>query len=338
MKSYKLVVRLLGVFTLCAFAGLNGDAQRSKTAYSLVGLTFGQNNFVEVGLDGKVARMAPTGKDPHEVALSSNGRAYVSNTTEPSISVIDLKTFKEVTQLKSPYFGESNATSLPHGLDLSRDGNLLYITTERAKNPGVVVFDLKANSARTYIETGQMGGHLVRLHPKRDRAYVANSRSNSVSVIDTATNKLKQNISLPGGAMSIDFSGDGNLWVATNDGSVVIIDTDKETIQQQLTGKGKGNGRMRLSPDGRIAVVTHADGADVFDAKSRQFVTYFPVENDQSVTGIKHAIYVAFAPDGSVAYLSGINASSIFVIDLKTYKEVARWKLPVRVTTLDVVL
>lgn len=337
MKTIRATIAFAVLAAACLVVTPTAGAQQKSGSYSLLGLTFGKDEIVEVGLDGKIKHELATGKDPHEVVVSADGRVFVSNTTQPSVSIIDLKDFKELSQLKSPYFGSSEATSLPHGLDLSRDGNILYITTERAAKPGVVVYDLKANSARTYIETGQNGGHLVKVHPKKDRVYVVNSRSGTISVIDTQANVLKGNIPVMGTPYSMEFSADGSLWVAANDGTVSIVDTDKDVVQLQLTGKGKGSGRIRFSPDGRIVIATRADGVDVFDAKNRKWLTYFPVENDQSVTGVKHAIYAAFAPTGDVLYLSGINASSIFVIDLKTYKEVARWKLPVRVTTLDII-
>lgn len=336
----KVLRSLLGATLLCGCLlalWIDGYAQLEKGAYSILALTLNQNQILEIGLDGTIKRTAPTGKDPHEVVISPQGRVFVTNTTEPSVSVIDAATFRDMGHLRSPYFGASTeTTALPHGIDLNRDATTLYVTTERAEKPGVVAYDLRTSATQSYIETGAKGGHLVRVHPKRNRAYVVNSRSNSVSVIDTEKNALKGTIQLQAGPMSMDFAEDGTLWVATNDGGVSIIDTEKDAVRQQLTGKGKGNGRIRLSPDRRIALVTHADGADVFDAKSKQWLTYFPIENDQSVTGVKHAIYACFSPSGDIAYLSAINASSILIFDMKTYKEVRRWKLPTRVTTVDI--
>jgi YVTN family beta-propeller protein len=252
------------------------------------------------------------------------------------VSLIDSASFKHLDHLKSPYFGEAgDKTALPHGMTQSRDGNTLYITTERYAKPGVVAYDWKKATARKYIETGQQGGHLIRLHPKLDRAYVMNRRSSSISVIDMKQETLIKNISTPGSPIGFDLSPTGDLWVASNDGSVYVIDTKTEEVRKKLTGKGTGNGRMYVSPDGKLAIATHADGADAFDAAKEEWTSYFPLENDQKVTGIKHAIYVAFSPKSDKMYISLINASTIAIYDTHTLKEIGRWKLPARAYSLD---
>jgi YVTN family beta-propeller protein len=291
---------------------------------------------LEIGLDGQIKRSVAVGKQPHEVQIDvKNGRAFVSNTTEPTISAIDIATFKHLDHLRSPYFGDAARGSLPHGMTQSRDLNTLYVTTERYEKPGIVAYDWKKGTARKYIETGQRGGHLIRFHPKLDRAYVMNRSSSSITVLDMTNESVLANIATPGSPIGFDLSPSGDLWVGTNDGAVYIIDTKTNTVRKKLMGKGTGNGRMYVSLDGKLGIATHADGADAFDAVKEEWTTYFPLENDQTQTGIKHAIYVCFVPNSDKMYISLINASTIVAYDMRTLKEVERWKLPARAYSLD---
>ena len=329
----------LAIAAVVLFTCVSASGQRQMSGdYTIVSLNNENQELMEIALDGTIMRTAPTGAEPHEVQFSPDGRIFVTNTLEPSISMIDRDSFEVVGQLESPYFGGpgNQATGLPHGMAMSHDGDTLYVTTERYEKPGVLALDWKSGRSRKYIETGQQGGHLVRIHPSLDRAYVMNRRSSSISVIDTRRDVLEKNIETPGGPIGLDFATDGDLWVATRDGAVHIIDTGSGAVRKSLTGQGTGNGRMYLSPDGRIGVATHADGADVFDAESEKWLSYFPLENDPSATGIKHAIYLCFSPDSERMYLSLINASSVLIMDTRRFEEVARWKLPKRAYTVDI--
>src|SRR5436309_714737 len=126
MKLKTILMSSALLCIVCAAVWNRAYAQQQSTSYYILGLTYNQNQIVEIGLDGTIKRTATTGKDPHEVVISSDGLAYVANINEPSVSVVDLKEFKVVRQLTSPYFGTSiETTALPHGVDLSHDGNLL---------------------------------------------------------------------------------------------------------------------------------------------------------------------------------------------------------------------
>lgn len=338
MKS--IIWRSLTAVCWMMVASIGATAQYKETFdYTILSINDNNSQIMEINLDGTIKRTAPTGREPHEVVVfPRENLLFIANTTEPSISITDFRTFKTLRHLKSPYFGEAgDKTALPHGINMSHDGNTLYVTTERYAKPGVVALDWRSGTARAYIETGQRGGHLVRVHPTEERAYVMNRASSSVSVIDTRKNVLETNIPVPGGPIGFDFSPSGDLWVGTNDGAVSIIDTKSGAVRKRLTdGKGKGNGRMYVSPDGRFGIATHADGADVYDAKAEKWMMYFPVVNDQTVTGIKHAMYLAFSPTSDRIYMSVINASSLLVFETKTFKEIGRWKLPTPAYTVDI--
>jgi len=312
-------------------------AQRpAAVTHTFLAIDYDNEKLLEIGLDGQIKRTVAVGKQPHEVQIDAkNGRAFVSNTTEPTVSMIEISSFKHLEHLKSPYFGDTARGALPHGMAQSRDLNTLYVTTERYEKPGVVAYDWKTGAARKYIEIGQRGGHLIRLHPKLDRAYTMNRSSSSITVIDMVKEEAIKNISTPGSPIGFDLSPSGDLWVGTNDGAVYIIDTKTEEVRKKLMGKGTGNGRAYVSLDGKLGIVTHADGADAYDAVKEEWISYFPLENDQKATGIKHAIYVCFVPGSDKMYISLINASTIVVYDMKTLKEVDRWKLPARAYSLD---
>ncbi len=86
--------------------------------YTFLAIDYDNEKLMEIGLDGQVKRTVAVGKEPHEVQIDARtGRAFVTNTTEPTISVIDIATFKQLEQMKSPYFGDAAKTALPQPSD-----------------------------------------------------------------------------------------------------------------------------------------------------------------------------------------------------------------------------
>ncbi|HEV8385109.1 MAG TPA: YncE family protein, partial [Candidatus Acidoferrales bacterium] len=113
------------------------------------------------------ARLA-TGKGPHEVAVSSDGRmAYVTNygsygvmrpgeqRQEPgeTITVLDLKARKVAATWK---LGEYKR---PHGIVVSRDGKRLWVTVE--ENKAVLEMETSSGKILKAWKTEQETSHMV---------------------------------------------------------------------------------------------------------------------------------------------------------------------------------
>src|SRR5262245_53462432 len=76
------------------------------------------------------------GRTPHEMAVSPDGsKAYVANTGENTVSVVDLTMRKELKKITSDDF------STPHGVAFTPDGRYVFVTSEGRKK--IIVIDAK---------------------------------------------------------------------------------------------------------------------------------------------------------------------------------------------------
>jgi YVTN family beta-propeller protein len=249
------------------------------------------------------ARLA-TGKGPHEVATSADGRmAYVSNygsygvfrpgeqRQEPgeTITVLDLKARKVAATWKLGEFKR------PHGIVVSRD-----------TASGKIV-----KSWKTEQETSHM------VVPTRDekKLYVSNIRSGSVSVITRATNEVKTLVTAAG-TEGIAISPDGKEVWATNRGAntISVIDVASDTVKATFESGGKMPIRVKFTPDGKEVLVSNAQSnmVSVFNAKTRALEAKIEV-------GVV-PVGIQMTPDGKRAFVANTNANKVSVIDIAARK------------------
>ena len=269
------------------------------------------------------ARLA-TGKGPHEVAVSADGRmAYVSNygsygvfrpgeqRQQPgeTITVLDLKARKVAATWKLGEFKR------PHGIVVSRDGKRLWVTAE--ENKAVLEIETSSGKVVKSWKTEQETSHMV--EPTRDekKLFVTNIRSGSVTVIDRTTDEVKT-IVTAAGTEGIAISPDGKeVWV-TNRGAntISVIDVATDTVKETFESGGKMPIRVKFTPDGKEALVSNAQSnmVSVFDAKTRALVAKIEV-------GVV-PVGIQMTPDGKRAFVANTNANKISVIDIAARKVV----------------
>ncbi|MFZ1677600.1 MAG: bifunctional YncE family protein/alkaline phosphatase family protein [Saprospiraceae bacterium] len=98
----------------------------------------------------------PVGSNPNELLLSKNGKyLFVANANDNSVSVIDVKTRKELEVLDAALYPNSPTGSASNGLALSDDEKTLYIAN--ADNNALAVFDVSKignSKAKGFIPVG----------------------------------------------------------------------------------------------------------------------------------------------------------------------------------------
>jgi DNA-binding beta-propeller fold protein YncE len=260
---------------------------------------------------GKVLGRVPVVADPHEVAVTPDGRtAFVASPRE-GISVIDVPAMKELRRV------DPGAFSAPH--DVLFVAGKLYFTAEGFKTIGR--YDPTANKVEWMLGIGQDGTHMMVLARDQQTMWVPNRGSNSVSVIEGVAGgppKFKVTaIPVPGKTPEgIDLSPDGReVWTATRgDGGVSIIDTASRKVVQSFNLKLTDANRLKFTPDGKVLILDGGAGTlVVVDAASRKEIKRLKVAPGDSGDG---GIFVM--PDGSRAYLGLRDDHSVVVIDLKT--------------------
>jgi DNA-binding beta-propeller fold protein YncE len=270
---------------------------------------------------GKVLGRVPVGRDPHEVAVTPDGRmAFVASPSE-GISVIDVPAMKELRRVNT------GALSAPH--DVLYAGGKLYFTAEGYKTIGR--YDPTANMVEWMLGIGQDGTHLLVLAKDQQTMWVPNRGSNSISVIDGVAGgppRFKtMAIPVPGTTPEgLDLSPDGReLWTATRgDGGVSIIDTATRRVMQSFNLKLTDANRLKFTPDGSKVIIL--DGGTgtliVLDAASRKEIKRLKVAPRDTGDG---GVFVM--PDGSRAYLGLRDDHSVVVVDLKTLEIESRFPM-----------
>jgi len=176
----------------------------------------------------------------------------------------------------------------------------------------------------------------VVLSPDAARAYVSNSASGAVSVIEVETGDLARVIETGAGAEGIDVSPDGReVWVGNRgNNTVTVIDAETLSVLEQIRC-GRFPIRVKFTPDGERVLVSCATSADVavFDRETREEVARISMgERDESTDGDgvftsgPVPIGILIPADGRHAYIANTNADLVTVIDLETLAVTGRLK------------
>lgn len=230
----------------------------------------------------------PVGPDPHEIAVSADGRhAYVSNTgggDAHRIDVIDIAAAAPLAVIDTaPLMG-------PHGLAW-RDGKL-WFTAQGSKAIGR--WDLASGRIDSIIGTGQDTTHL--LHLSRDGAtlFASNTGSGTISVLENTLVPPRvppTGVLPPGRGARMD-------WVHT------------------LVAAGEGAEGFDVSPDERrLWTVLPGGEIAVIDTASRQVVTRIR-------TGFEGGHRVAFTRDGRHVFVAGVKTGALGIYDAATGRKV----------------
>jgi len=290
----------------------------SADAGVLVVAINGENQTALVDADThEVLATLPTGPGPHEIRVSPDNRyAYVAvsgvrgGERGNSVAVIDLKG----RRLKATL--DLGTYTSPHDVRVSRNGRLVWV----ACAPAQTILELDAESGKilkTY-KTGQTGSYFVEVTPDERKLYTPNLEGKSVSVIDRATGQTKV-IPFEAEVYGIDITPDGRqVWV-TGPG-LSVIDTARDEGIARIKTAEPSTGRVRLTPDGRRAVVGSGSGTKVsiYDVRTRQLAA-------EIETNAKHKV-VTVSGDGRRAFLTNPEDNSVSVVDLKAARHVATFK------------
>ena len=311
MKIARHAIRLVLSSVVLVILAHVAAAQTPPAARLLVLLRNASALAIVDPASGTVLGRVQVVADPHEVAVTPDGRtAFVASPRE-GISVIDVPAMKELRRV------DIGAFSAPH--DVLFAGGKLYFTAEGFKTIGR--YDPAANKVEWMLGIGQDGTHMMVLARDQQTMWVPNRGSNSVSVIDgvaAGPPKFKVTaIPVPGKTPEgIDLSPDGReVWTATRgDGGVSIVDTASRKVIQSLDLKMTDANRLKFTPEGRVLIMDGGAGTlVVLDAASRKEIRRIKVAPGDSGDG---GIFVM--PDGSRAYLGLRDDHSVVVIDLKT--------------------
>ena len=272
-------------------------------------------SFIHLASGRELGRAA-TGRAPHEIAVSPDGRqAAVVSYGGSSVDLFDVATRAKLKTIDlSPNAG-------PHGLAWLADGRLV-MTTERSKS--VSIADPVAGKLTASIATGQEGTHMVAVSADGRRAYTANIPAGTVSVVDLAANRKVRDISVGGNPEGIALSKDERtLWVADLEGArVQAFDTASlEKVAEVATGARPI--RVAASADGRWIVTSNfgSGSVTVIDAATKKKLRDVPVSGSPDAGQVT----ILFGPQGRL-YAAETGRDSVAEIDLQSGRVLRRIK------------
>ena len=152
----------------------------------------------------------------------------------------------------------------------------------------------------------------------RPFAYVTNSSSSSVSVIDAATNAVIATIGVGNRPIGVAFTPNGSRVYVANSGSdsVSVIDTATNTVIANVDVGSFPQG-LAITPNGsRVYVVdTNSNSLSVIETRTNTVIA--TVEVGMGPEGI------AITPDGARVYVANFGSGAVSVIDTATNTVVA---------------
>lgn len=281
---------------------------------------------VAMKVTGKIA----TGEEPHEVAVSDDGKiAVVSNygteaSPGTSLTVVDIDAKRELRRFALP------GLVRPHGVQAI--GSRFYITTEGSLS--VARYDAAADRIDWIGGTGQDFTHMLVVARDEKKIYTSNIGSNSVSVLDLRNAPgyvaLKQ-IAVARNPEGIDLAPDGSaLWVAgvasqKEPATISVIDPKSNSVVRTIPTATKLANRLKFTPDGKLVAVSDpgTNEVSIFDVATGNVI--------KKIATAEGPAGIVFTPDGKRLFVACAYAGKVQVIDTATWSiagEVATGKEP----------
>jgi DNA-binding beta-propeller fold protein YncE len=275
-------------------------------------------SFVDLTTGRELGRAA-TGRMPHEIAISPDGRqAAVVSYGARGIDIFDLRSRAKLKTIDlSPHDG-------PHGLVWLSDGRIVA-TTERSRS--IVLVDSESGSV-TGIATDQPGSHMVAVSPDRRRAYTSNIPAGTVTIIDLTDRRKLRDFAVGGNPEGIALSPDGKtLWVADLAAARVQA-FDAAALETRnpapiaTVATGPRPIRVLVSPNGRWAVTSNfGDGTvTVVDTRTRRAARTIQVGGSEAAGQVT----ILFSRDGKRLYAAETGRDQVAELDFASGRVLRR--------------
>ena len=284
------------------------------TAETLLVGNKGEDTLSLIALaSGEELARLPTGRMPHEIAVSRDGtQAAVVAYGATTIDIIDIaKRFRLRTIDLSP-------NQRPHGLLWLSDGRLVA-TAEASQSVAVVA----PNGTVTAIPTGQQGSHMIVVAPDNRTAYVANIASGTVSVLDLTGAKKLYDLPVGGKPEGLSLAGGGaELWVGDLSAPRVSVwNTARREKVAELAVDPVAI-RVLASPDGRWVATSNigAGTISLFDSATRTLAKTIQVSEGDAA----RQVTLLWSRDGTRLYAAETGIDKVAEIDVASGRVLRR--------------
>jgi YVTN family beta-propeller protein len=325
MSASGFLVRTALLGAVLTLASTHAASAQDRPTGTLV--VSNMNDHTATVLDaatGRVLATLPTGRGPHEVAMSHDGRwAVVSNygpRGEPgnSITVIDAPGHRVARTIAITGYER------PHGMAFLPGDTLLAVTSESKK--AILLIDFRTGALSRVLPSNGRVTHMLSLSADGNTMLTANIADGTISLIHPSSSDSAATIRVTAAPEGIAITPDGkSAWVGSDrDSVVVVVDLDEAQPVDTLRGFGLPY-RLAITPDGRRAVVTDPVKAQVriFDVPTRRERAALDIAADSivptaEVPGSPSPEGVAISRDGRWAFVTLQGRNRVITIDLES--------------------
>ena len=239
---------------------------------------------------------------------------YVPNSESNTVDVIDPRTFRVVRHFR--------VGTLPQHIVPSWDLRTLYVTNDLG-NTLTVIDPRTGNPVR---RIGVMDPYNMYFTPDGRYAIVVAERMARLDFRTPHTFHLRHVLHVPCvGVDHLDFSADGNYFVATCEFSHQLIKVDVPTQRVIRTLRLPGDSMpqdVKLAPDGSVFYVADGTTGGVWLVDGRSLSTVRFIRTGAGA----HGLYAS--RNSRLLYVTNRNAATISVIRFRTQTVVATWPIP----------
>ena len=308
-------------------------AAAAASARSCIYVTdfFGNRVRLVDPVTNQVADAVRVGSTPFGVVVAPDGaRVYVVNFGAGTVSVIETVGNTVVSTV--------SVGGRPGRVAISPDGEIVYVSNRPL---GVVQrIETATNTVLPAMGLPAVPSGLA-LTPDGALLYVTHFSDNSVSVLETATNAVVATVSVGRSPTNVAVTPDGQFAyvVVSNAKGLAVLDTGTHVVVAfvDLAPKRSTPIGIAFTPDGALVYVTNffAPAASVWVLQTATNSLETTIEVGSG------AADVAFASDGSRAYVVNQTAGTLSVVETAGHTVVATiaaGSLPVRVAVGDLPL
>jgi len=264
-------------------------------------------NFIDLA-SGEIVATLPTGRGPHELVVTSNGRWAVGTDYSGGNS---LTVFDVVNKRVNRTIDLSDYPR-PHGILLLPGEEQVIVTSEASQT--LVIVDFRSGEVVRSIDTTQPGSHMVALSQDGSRAYTSNGGSDSVSIIDLDGSGFQRTLDVPDRPEAITTNKAGTqIWVGSNDEEVVsVINAEDGELLARWSGF-EWPYRILLTSDERFAIIPDLGKHEIrfFDVASMSELGSIDLPGAMPEG-------VVLYPDDRTLFLALAGRDQVLVIDIES--------------------
>lgn len=262
----------------------------------------------------------PKGTDPSTLVFAKRGSENLSFATNfvGHVAVVDVSILP--SNKGRLIASGSNEKGLVGGI-ISSDGTTLFAINKLAprislfpifKDPVLNVSEVSTNNG--FINNLGTGSSDIVASPDGKLAYVADSISQDIAIVNLTTKKLVKKIFLTAIPMKIALSPKGDrLYVTLNNtGQLAVIDTTTDQILSIISQIGEGTWGITLNSTGSRAYITNNISGDltILNTTNNKIIQKIPKIGLQP-RGL------TLSPKGDKLYIANFFSQSVTVVSLK---------------------